>query len=197
MTPSLPACLLVAGMLLALAACGEPTDTDTDSAASPAPEDAAAVTGPPADGAPASRWDGTGQATFGMSADEVRAAWDGGLAGNAVEEDPACFHLRPASQPEGAYFAMMFGEDRFVRYSLSNDAMTAPGGGRRGMSGEEIEGLYPGRVERQPHKYSDGEYLRIPGEGGSVLVFETDASGRVTQWRVGLPPYVDYVEGCA
>ena len=34
-------------------------------------------------------------------------------------------------------------------------------------------------------------------DGEGVLVFETDASGRVTEWRAGLPPQVDYVEGCS
>ncbi|TQC57293.1 lectin, partial [Pantoea dispersa] len=33
------------------------------------------------------------------------------------------------------------------------------------------------------------------GQSG-VLVFETDAAGKVVAWRVGLPPQVDYVEGC-
>ena len=29
------------------------------------------------------------------------------------------------------------------------------------------------------------------------LVCETDEGGTVTEWRVGVPPYIDYVEGCA
>jgi hypothetical protein len=29
------------------------------------------------------------------------------------------------------------------------------------------------------------------------LVFETDAAGKATAWRVGLSPQVDYVEGCS
>ncbi|HMT37998.1 MAG TPA: lectin, partial [Thermomonas sp.] len=33
-----------------------------------------------------------------------------------------------------------------------------------------------------------------------VLVFEVDGTGdeaRATTWRIGLPPQVDYVEGCS
>jgi hypothetical protein len=30
-----------------------------------------------------------------------------------------------------------------------------------------------------------------------VLVFETDAAGKVTEWRAGLPPQVGYIEGCS
>ena len=29
------------------------------------------------------------------------------------------------------------------------------------------------------------------------LVFEVDGEGRVIEWRIGLPPQVFYVEGCA
>ena len=44
-----------------------------------------------------------------------------------------------------------------------------------------------------------GKYLAIDTSGvaPSRLVFETDAQGRATEWRVGLSPQVDYVEGCS
>jgi len=29
------------------------------------------------------------------------------------------------------------------------------------------------------------------------LLFETDAAGKITRWRVGVPPQIDYVEGCS
>ena len=35
------------------------------------------------------------------------------------------------------------------------------------------------------------------GVAPSRLVFETDAGGIVTEWRVGLSPQADYVEGCS
>jgi hypothetical protein len=76
----------------------------------------------------------------------------------------------------------------------------APGGGRVGMQARDIQRLYAGHVQAQPHKYVEGgQYLRIPNpDGGSgVVLFETDASGLVTGWRIGEPPQVDYVEGCS
>jgi hypothetical protein len=183
-----PAILLASALALLPGACAR--------APGPGEAEAPVASAPAAPAAPAARWDGYGPATFGMEADDVRAAWDGDL-GSGVEQDASCFHLSPTSQPDQAYFAMMFGDGRFVRYSSSNDAMTAPGGGRRGMSVGAIEALYPGGVDRSPHKYTDGEYLRIAGDGGRVLVFETDDAGVVTEWRVGIEPYVDYVEGCS
>ena len=38
-----------------------------------------------------------------------------------------------------------------------------------------------------------------PAGGNAVLLFETDAKGpdaKVTSWRIGVPPAIDYVEGC-
>lgn len=70
------------------------------------------------------------------------------------------------------------------------------------MGTAEVKRLYPGRIEAGPHHYTDGQYLRVtdPAGGKGVLLFETDGKGdgaRVTERRIGLPPEVDYVEGCA
>ena len=59
-----------------------------------------------------------------------------------------------------------------------------------------------GKVEEQPHAYTNGQYLRIedPAGGKGVLVFETDgkdAASKVLRWRIGVAPQVDYVEGCS
>lgn len=57
-----------------------------------------------------------------------------------------------------------------------------------------------GRIEERPHKYvEDGKYLRLRDEAGDdgVLLFATDGHGKVTEWRIGVPPQVDYVEGCS
>ena len=68
-----------------------------------------------------------------------------------------------------------------------------------GLAAADIQRRYPGPVARSPHKYVDGgEYLRVDApRGDAVLVFETGVDGRVTGWRVGRPPAVDYVEGCS
>jgi hypothetical protein len=116
----------------------------------------------------------------------------------APGEGETCYYLNPVSNPAPGYFAFMIEDGKFVRYDVGNDKETAPGGGKVGMLTSDIEALYPGRVEQQPHEYSDGKYLRIKDTAGNgVLLFETDAAGKVTEWRVGVPPQADYVEGCA
>lgn len=202
---------LAAALVLAMSACKREAPVDT----APVADDAPPVTDPyaqdpppsaeptPADGSTPSvatdaRFDGYGDMRFGMTADEASQAWGGELKGIPAEGE-ACYHLSPKWTKVPAEFALMIEGGKFVRYSTESDKYVAPGGGKRGMSADEIRKLYPG-AEEQPHKYVEGgRNLRIrDGSGGSgVLVFETDAAGEVTSWRVGVPPQVDYVEGCS
>lgn len=156
------------------------------------------ATAPAPDAGPA-RFDGYAAMRFGMTEDEARAAMAGGLSDTTGDAPgAACHYVNPAGDAAQPYLAFMFEGGRFVRYDVGNDAQAAPGGGRRGMSEDAIRALYPGRVQAQPHKYTDGKYLRVGAEAGDgVLVFETDAGGTVTEWHAGVPPQVDYVEGCS
>jgi hypothetical protein len=146
---------------------------------------------------------GFGPAAFGADAEQVRMAWGGDLGDAQPDQPGGCHYLIP--QPlgtDGYRTAFMIEGDRFVRIDVRRDDVAAPGGGKVGMTKAQIGDLYPDRVEELPHKYSAGQYLRIrdPAGGPGVLVFETDGTGdaaRVDAWRVGLPPQVDYVEGCS
>lgn len=203
----------IAALTIALAACGDraPADeaatppvadqtaTDMPPATAPTPPatDSMNPATPPAPDSGDSRFDGYGALRFGMSAEETKQAWGGELNGTPGA-DETCYHLSPKGASTPAEFALMINNGRLVRYSAESSKHTAPGGGKVGMSSAEINTLYPGRVEEQPHKYSDGKYLRIKDAASSnVLVFETDVGGKVTEWRVGVLPEVDYVEGCS
>lgn len=157
---------------------------------------------PPASPAPAAgmaRFDGYGDLRFGMTADEAKKAWGGEL--KAVPNDTeTCHYLAPMWVKVTSDFALMIENGKFVRYDVGNAKETAPGGGRNGMTADEIRALYVGRFEEQPHKYVEGgKYLRIKDAAGStgVLLFEADAGGKITSWRAGVPPQVDYVEACS
>lgn len=192
-------------LALAVVACDSRQHDSQNNAAqapaAPAPMDQPAQDVPPAT-APAdglAHYGGYGDMLFGMTDAETKAAWGGELKG-APAKHQICYYLSPISNPMPSYFAFMIENDKFVRYDVRNDKQQAPGGGKVGMSAAQIEKLYPGRVKSSPHKYvKGGQYLRIKGNDGSggVLVFETDDAGKVSQWRVGQPPAVDYVEGCS
>ena len=208
-------------LMLALAACHDepaapsavtvpPASTPPAPDASPAPirtaatpstqtPDEPAATHPP-DGDLA-RLDGYGPLRFGMTVAEMREAWGPTLHGAPPDgAAEACHYLNVVGEGASPHPAFMVDEGRFVRYDVSIDALTAPGGGRRGMTEAGLQALYKGSLQASPHEYVDGgNYLAFDTSGvaPSRLVFETDGQGRATEWRVGLSPQVDYVEGCS
>ena len=178
----------------------EPDQPDQDIPPATAPPTSPAPTGPtPAEGAIG--YAGFGPAEFGADEEAVRIAWGKELKADAPSEPGGCYYLFPQPDPQGGYgVAFMIEGDKFARIDVDSADIAAPGGGRIGMGADEINERYAGRVEARKHKYVDGaQYLRVsaPRRGNGVLVFETDAAGTITGWRIGVPPQVDYVEGCA
>ena len=195
--------LLLAGLLL-LAGCGGPDQpaasatTSTAATSAPATGTPATVAAPAAQSAASARYDGYGATRFGMDEAAFRQAWAGGLNGTP-QPGAECFYLRPKWAKLPGELAFMFEHGRFVRYEVGTAKEAAPGGGAVGMDEARIRRLYGDRVAEQPHKYLAGaKYLRVAATAGKgVLLFETDAAGKVTRWRAGVPPQVDYVEGCS
>lgn len=187
------------------------TDADAASGASPTSAPAGPVPSAPAGGAspPApngdpnlARFSGYGDIPFGTPVADMARLWGGELRTLGKEFNDRCYFLVPVWAKRPADFSLMVSEGRFVRFSTERDAFIAPGGARVGLTKAEVIRLHAGRVDVQPHKYSDGQYLRVrdPAGGRGVLILETDGKGddaRVTEWRIGVPPEVDFVEGCA
>lgn len=142
---------------------------------------------------------GYGDMKLGSSAEEAKAAWGGELNGKPGEAG-GCYYLTPKWVKKPSDFAFMIEGDKFVRYDVGTDKEAAPGGGKVGMNVDQLNKLYGDSLQSTPHKYvQGGHYLSIAASGvaPSKLVFETDAAGKVSAWRVGLSPQVDYVEGCS
>jgi hypothetical protein len=203
----LAACAQAPGDAARQVAAGDAAGELRDPALDEPVEEVPPATAPDAAAALAPRvadFSGFGPAPFGAEAEALQLAWGGPLEGGAQDgADQAaggCHYLFPQPRPVQGYgTGFMIEGGRFVRVDVDDPAATAPGGGRIGMAGPEIAALYPGRVEQRPHKYVEGaSYLRVTREGSdTVLLFETDAGGVVQEWRIGLPPQVDYVEGCS
>jgi len=181
----------------ATVAAAPPTATVAPAAAATvAPPEA--TTGPmPADGA--ITFNGFGPAHWGASNEQVRQAWGKDLEGAPTEAN-GCYYLFPQPRSEGGYrIAFMLESSKFSRLDVRVPEIVAPGGGKVGMDKAELHRLYPAITE-QKHKYVEGALnLRAtdPQGGPGVIVFELDPSGKATAWRVGVPPQVDYVEGCS
>lgn len=204
----------IVALALLLAACKAPSSPEQPAAEQPAPaepaqpvaavpEPAAAPTGSlrvdlPAEGTIG--FDGFGPAKFGASAEEVRMAWGGDLGDGKPSEPGGCHYLIPAAQAKQGYkIAFMIEGDKFVRIDVASDQIAAPGGGRIGMTADALHALYGDAMQSMPHKYVEGgRYLSVAsGTAPGKLVFETGADGKTTEWRIGVPPQVDYVEGCS
>jgi hypothetical protein len=215
-----PNALLFLALALAIGACGrtgEPAPTGTaaaltdpehpgeEPAAPPSVAPTQPAAPPPVDAAPpaiAIDYTGVAGVGFGTSPDALRTAWPGGVAPDAPVAPGLCHFLYAQPKPQDSFgVAFMVEGDKFVRVDVEAPDVRAPGGGHAGMTAADVRAAYAGHVEEQPHKYIEGgKYLVVTPADASIatrLVFEVDAAGLVTGWRLGLPPQVHYVEGCA
>ncbi|WP_158883279.1 lectin [Rhodanobacter sp. L36] len=141
-------------------------------------------------------YDGYGSTRFGMNEAAFRVSWQADLVGTI---DPAgdCSMLRPAWEKSMVTFDFMFLRGQFVRYDVGTANPVAPGGGKVGMDVAQIRALYGSTLQVSPHKFREkAQILRTTNGKGSVLIFETDADGKVSRWRMGIPPQIDNEDGC-
>jgi len=137
---------------------------------------------------------GIGGIRSGMSMDEARVVMHGEF------EIPAnlgeCGFIKPKTGPKG--IIMMVEKGEISRVDVTGGSVATVEGAKIGDSEDRIKSLYPGEVEVQPHKYTDGHYLVVTPKGGgnNRIVFETDGK-KVTRYRSGRLPAVQYVEGCS
>lgn len=187
-------------LALAIAACGGSAEKPADSlAAVPAPAPAAEA---PASGGDANANGiteyGYGALRAGMTYTEANAALKGALKTSARPELEGCDYVTWEGGPSG--LRIMVVENKIARVETSDTTILSGAGARVGDTEERINGLYPGRVTVMPHKYTDGHYLVVKSanaaDTSNLLVFETDKN-KVTNFRGGVKPAVEYVEGCS
>ncbi|KWS06964.1 Serine/threonine protein kinase [Lysobacter capsici AZ78] len=215
-----PALTVSALALLALAACQKPAEpaqpaaaaqTDTGKAPAAAPADAAPnPLEPPArvlrndaigyDGFNGGTEAGAVTARFGADAAAVRGAWGGEMKdNNGQRPDAKCYLLYPVRGAITHQYGFLMGADGLSGIDVYDPKALAPGGGRIGMSIDEINKAYPGKVKQIPNPSFEGAaFLQVsPPDGKDTqLVFETDALGSVTNWRIGKRGAIEPDESC-
>ena len=174
-------------VLAVLAGCTQ-QPSPVPAAAQPPAATPAAVAGLDAD------WQGLGPLQLGTSAEQLHQSWHGALEGEAVA-DGGCYWLTPVDQPD---VALMVEDDTFARYDVEGEAVTAPGGGRNGMTLTQLQQHYPVAEVAPATAGSDGSQLRVPAADGSaaVLVFELGTDGHAMRWRVGQLPQAGQATYC-
>jgi hypothetical protein len=137
---------------------------------------------------------GWGPVRAGMSVADARAALGGKLSEPANRQ---CDYVKPLDGPPGVQ--LMVVGDQIARVDVIDTTVATAAGARVSDDEARIGALYPGRVRSGPHKYVEGHYLVVRrGTGADSvyrLVFETDGK-RVTRFRGGRLPEVEWVEGC-
>jgi len=110
------------------------------------------------------------------------------------ENERSCYYLRAEGRYAGIGF--MMNNDRLVRYDVRDSTIRTRAGVGIGNTEDEVAASYDRQVRVSPHKYTNGSYVTIDDGNDIKLVFETDASRKVEQYRSGRALEVDFVEGC-
>lgn len=140
---------------------------------------------------------GFGPLRAGMTIAQAQAAVPGRLAASAITSE-GCAHATLTGEPMGVLTMIVDG--KLTRVEVRDAGVVTDKGARVGDTEARVNALYAGQVTTQPHKYTDGHYLVVkpiaPADSMFRLIFETDGK-RVTEYRAGLMPQVEWVEGCS
>jgi hypothetical protein len=132
-----------------------------------------------------------------MTIAEATTALKGALAVPKGGDSNACGYVEWRGGPTGVHIMVEAG--RIARIEVRAGTIATDAGARIGDSEQRVDSLYAHRATVTPRKYTNGHYLtvapRAPADSAYRIVFETD-SGRVTTYRAGKRPAVEYVEGC-
>jgi hypothetical protein len=174
---------------------GSAADSSAPAADKAAPADTTAAAPAPTPAAWTVSANAAGPVRVGMTADELRAtAGDLTPPPNATAE---CVYVRPASAPPGV--VVMLAKGVVARVDVDSAGVATAEGIAVGDTASKVGEAYAGRATATPHKYvPGGQYLTV--KSGSAqdsvrIVFESEA-GRITRYRVGRVPQVEWVERC-
>lgn len=199
--------LASAGTIALLACLG---CTAADKKAPPDSSVAAASLPPPSQSAPqpqqptvTSPWavtdSGAGILRIGMTRDQL-ALDQHAVVPRHTRADSGCAYLAIPGVPAG--MRTMWVAATLARIDVSTKKLPTDRGARVGDRESRIDSLYAGRVTKMPAKYDPhGRYLIVhPAAGDDStrrIVFESDSATRVSRYRVGREPEVEWVEGCS
>ncbi|MGI8503863.1 MAG: hypothetical protein ACR2LR_22425 [Hassallia sp.] len=141
---------------------------------------------------------GIGTVRVGMTVKEATRAAGTKLVGDAPNN--SCYYVNPQGEPKDISFMVTGGRISTIEVS-KNSRISTFSGARIGNTEAQIKSLYPEQIKVTPHKYvQGGHYLTlVPKDrayGNYRLIFETDGK-RVTEFRSGKLPEVEFVEGCS
>jgi len=138
---------------------------------------------------------GIGPLRAGMTLSEASAAL-GGALGAPSADTAGCRYVQWPGGPPGV--RVMVEGGRIARVDVDSAGVRTATGVGIGDTEEQVQRQYGGRAAVSPQKYGEGHYLTVtpnPSDTSYAIVFET-SGGKVTRYRAGRRPQVEYVEGC-
>jgi hypothetical protein len=139
---------------------------------------------------------GIGPLRAGMTLPEASAALGDALGVPSSADTAGCRYVPWRGGPPGV--RVMVEGGRIARVDVDSAGVRTAAGAGIGDSEDQIQRLYAGHVAVTPQKYTEGHYLTVipnASDSTSAIVFET-TGGKVTRFRAGRRPQVEYVEGC-
>jgi len=189
-------------LLITLCACvhASPDSDDADTSSA----DLLTSAGPGSDSPNTLTMAGLGAVRLGMSVTEVQQALGAALEPMTPGTDAACWMTRRADGRAPQVFYMVE-NDKITRIDIDtaasagtpSDVKTEAGIGV-GAAEADVLAAYGKSTKVTPNKYDEhGHDLVVENaDAKSALLFQT-SDGKVTTFRAGLHPSVDYVEGCS
>jgi len=142
---------------------------------------------------------GIGPIKIGMTLQDAQSTLGKSLAQDNEQADTGtCSYFVPQDGPKGVSFMVI--NRKIVRIDISTKRIKTMSGAQIGDTESKVLSLYRGHIEIQAHRYNpNGHYLVFhPSDQKDQeygMVFETNGS-KVTTFRSGRHPEVDYVEHC-
>jgi hypothetical protein len=179
--------LMLVGVLLALGCKRAPDRGAAADSSSVAPVTPAAMTVTER---------GIGPLRAGMTLPEASAALGGALVAPPGADTAGCHYVQWRGSPPGV--RVMVEGGRIARVDIDSAGVRTATGVGIGDTEEQVQRQYGGHAAVSPQKYGEGHYLTVtpnPSDSSYAIVFET-SGGKVTRYRAGRRPQVEYVEGC-
>src|SRR6266850_7241499 len=141
--------------------------------------------------------EGIGPIQIGMNMED---AVNMGLLNDNPTRKAQCDWVYPAvgaGIPDGVNVMVVNG--KIARIDVDTGTVTTEDGARIGDTEDRVKSVYGDELQILPHKYIEGgHYMTVKGDSasaGKAIVFETDGK-RVTMFRAGRIPEIEWVEGC-
>lgn len=145
------------------------------------------------------RLTGIGPLQIGMTLEEATDALGIPLVPLGSNMGGDCAYYQPDSVSQA--LGLMVVDNRVIRVDVwPGSSLSTVSGAKIGSTIQELEEMYPGQIEANPNPYTQGEFLTLTPSDPELalyrLVFETDADGKVVQYRSGQFPAVTWPDGC-